>query len=82
MIKQILGRLPQKPSKSSENREFEGSSASPLSNSFNSGSSDRLVIDSAPLSGPNSTYSLGFSHGSKLAQVVNKNLNGNSVTAP
>ncbi|XWS22687.1 hypothetical protein CRYUN_Cryun29cG0057600 [Craigia yunnanensis] len=86
MIKQILGRLPRKPSKSSENREFGGSSAPPLSNSSNSRSSDivgnhRLVIDSAPLSGPNSSSSLGYSHGSKLAQVVNQKLNVNSVTA-
>ncbi|XVE92240.1 hypothetical protein REPUB_Repub01dG0079700 [Reevesia pubescens] len=87
MIKQILGRLPRKPSKSSENREFGGSSAPSLSNSSNSRSSDsvgnhRLVIDSAPLYGPNSTSSLGYSHGSKLAQVGNQKLNGNSVTAP
>ncbi|PQP92955.1 serine/threonine protein phosphatase 2A 57 kDa regulatory subunit B theta isoform [Prunus yedoensis var. nudiflora] len=31
MIKQILGKLPRKPSKSAENREFGGSSASSLS---------------------------------------------------
>lgn len=87
MIKQILGRLPRKPSKSSDNREFGGSSAPPLSNSSNSRSSDivgnhRLLIDSAPLSGPNSSSSLGYSHGSKLAQVVNQKLNVNSATAP
>ncbi|XP_021292739.1 serine/threonine protein phosphatase 2A 57 kDa regulatory subunit B' theta isoform-like [Herrania umbratica] len=87
MIKQILGRLPRKPSKSSENREFGGSSAPSLSNSSNLRGSDivgnhRLMIDSAPLSGPNSTSSLGYSHGSKLTQVVNQKLNGNSLTAP
>ncbi|XVE74854.1 hypothetical protein DITRI_Ditri12bG0051600 [Diplodiscus trichospermus] len=88
MIKQILGGLPQKPSKSSENREFGGSSAPALSNSSNSRSSDivvgnhRLVIDSGPLYGPNSTSSIGFNHGSKLAQIVNQKLNGSSVSAP
>ena len=33
MIKQILGRLPKKPSKSSENREFRGPSVAPSSTS-------------------------------------------------
>ncbi|EOY00804.1 hypothetical protein QUC31_014104 [Theobroma cacao] len=87
MIKQILGRLPRKPSKSSESREFGGSSAPSLSNSSNLRGSDivgnhRLMIDSAPLSGPNSTSSLGYSPRSKLTQAVNQKLNGNSLTAP
>ncbi|MBA0648820.1 hypothetical protein Goklo_016463, partial [Gossypium klotzschianum] len=87
MIKQILGRLPRKPSKSSENREFGGSSAPPLSNPSHSRSSDimgnhRLLIDNAPLPGPNFASTFGYSHGSRLSQVVDQKLNGNSGTAP
>ncbi|OMO81412.1 Protein phosphatase 2A, regulatory B subunit, B56 [Corchorus olitorius] len=86
MIKQILGRLPRKPSKSSENREFGGSSAPVLSSSNLRGSeivgNHRLIFDSAPLSGPNATSGLGYGHGSKPSQDVNHKLNGNSVTAP
>ncbi|KAE8716586.1 Serine/threonine protein phosphatase 2A 59 kDa regulatory subunit B' zeta isoform [Hibiscus syriacus] len=87
MIKQILGRLPRKPSKSSENREFGGSSAPPLSNPSHSRSSDivgnhRLLIDSAPLSGPNSTSTFRYNHGCRIAQVVDQKLNGNLGTAP
>ncbi|KAK9934448.1 hypothetical protein M0R45_021593 [Rubus argutus] len=40
MIKQILGRLPRKPSKSADNREFGGSSASSLNASISSRKSD------------------------------------------
>ncbi|GKV14679.1 hypothetical protein SLEP1_g25511 [Rubroshorea leprosula] len=86
MIKQIFGRLPRKPSKSSENREFGGSSTLSLSNSANSRSSEllsgRLVnLDGTTLSGPNSTSNSAYSRGNKLPQAVNQ-LNGNSVAAP
>ncbi|KAK8529325.1 hypothetical protein V6N13_102256 [Hibiscus sabdariffa] len=87
MIKQILGRLPRKPSKLSENREFGGSSAPSVSNPSHSRNSDivgnhRLLIDNAPLSGPNSTPTFGYNHGSRLAQVVDQKLNGNCGIAP
>ncbi|TYI03224.1 hypothetical protein ES332_A11G321700v1 [Gossypium tomentosum] len=87
MIKQILVRLSRKPSKSSENREFGGSSAPPLSNPSHSRSSDimgnhRLLIDNAPLPCPNSASTFGYSHLSRLSQVVDQKLNGNSRTAP
>ncbi|KAA3483303.1 serine/threonine protein phosphatase 2A 57 kDa regulatory subunit B' theta isoform-like isoform X1 [Gossypium australe] len=87
LSQKILGRLPRKPSKSSDNREFGGSSAPPLSNPSHSRSSDivgnhRLLIDNAPLPGPNSASTFGYSHGSRLSQVVDQKLNGNSGTAP
>ncbi|GLT86598.1 hypothetical protein SLE2022_047280 [Rubroshorea leprosula] len=86
MIKQILGRLPKKPSKSSDNREFGGSSATSLSNSASSRSSDllshRLVTsDNIALPGPNSTSNSGYGYGGKLSQAGNQ-LNGSSVATP
>ncbi|XP_048232996.1 serine/threonine protein phosphatase 2A 59 kDa regulatory subunit B' eta isoform isoform X2 [Ricinus communis] len=85
MIKQILGRLPRKPSKSSENREL-GSSSAPSSTSTSSRNSD--IVSNRPVSlndtsppGSDSTPHLGYAHGSKPIQAVNSKLNGNSVIA-
>ncbi|PPR87432.1 hypothetical protein GOBAR_AA33255 [Gossypium barbadense] len=87
MVKQILGRLPRKPSKSSENREFGGSSTPPLSNPSHFRSSDivgnhRLLIDNTPFPGLNSASTFIYRHGSRLSQVVDQKLNGNSRIAP
>ncbi|KAL5760078.1 hypothetical protein ACOSP7_018580 [Xanthoceras sorbifolium] len=87
MIKQILGKLPRKPSKSSENREFGGSSA-PSSNASTSSRSNDLVsnnisvnLDHTPLPGPNSASNLGYGEGSKFPQVGHPKLNGNTIVA-
>uniref|UniRef100_A0A6N2MTL4 Serine/threonine protein phosphatase 2A regulatory subunit n=1 Tax=Salix viminalis TaxID=40686 RepID=A0A6N2MTL4_SALVM len=86
MIKQILGRLPKKPSKSSENREFGGPSVAPSSSSSKSTSdfqSNRpgTSNNSSP-PGPDSAPLLGYSHGMKPTQVLNPKLNGSSVPTP
>ncbi|KAJ6351503.1 hypothetical protein OIU78_007427 [Salix suchowensis] len=86
MIKQILGRLPKKPSKSSENREFGGPSVAPSSTSSKSTSdfqSNRpgTSNNSSP-PGPDSAPHLGYSHGMKPTQVLNPKLNGSSVPTP
>ncbi|KAJ6318872.1 hypothetical protein OIU76_014264 [Salix suchowensis] len=86
MIKQILGRLPKKPSKSSENREFGGPSVAPSSTSSKSTSdfqSNRpgTSNNSSP-PGPDSASLLGYSHGMKPTQVLNPKLNGSSVPTP
>ncbi|OAY34395.1 serine/threonine protein phosphatase 2A 57 kDa regulatory subunit B' theta isoform [Manihot esculenta] len=86
MIKQILGRLPRKPSKSSENREFGGSSV-PSSNTSTSSRSSNLASNrpvtsdnTSPPPSDSASY-LGYGHGSKPTQAVNSKLNGNSVIA-
>ncbi|KAI4336629.1 hypothetical protein L6164_015130 [Bauhinia variegata] len=84
MIKQILGKLPRKPSKSADNREFGGSSSSNLNTS---GSRATDVVSGAPVSSnstlipgsdtsSNATYGLG----SKVPSVLNSKVNGNAVT--
>ncbi|XP_043706561.1 serine/threonine protein phosphatase 2A 57 kDa regulatory subunit B' theta isoform-like [Telopea speciosissima] len=86
MIKQILGRLPRKPSKSAENRELGGSSG-PSSNSSASSRSNDLVHNrsvnpsNASLPAPDCASNSGVIHGNKLSQVVNSKLNGNSTTS-
>ncbi|KAG8640038.1 serine/threonine protein phosphatase 2A 57 kDa regulatory subunit B' theta isoform [Manihot esculenta] len=87
MIKQILGRLPRKPSKSSENREFGSPSAPSLNTSTSSGSSDLVsnrpaTVNSSSPPGSNSASHLGYGHGSKPTQSVNQKINGNLVVAP
>ncbi|KDP26745.1 hypothetical protein JCGZ_17903 [Jatropha curcas] len=86
MIKQILGKLPRKPSKSSESREFGGPSA-PSNTSTSSRSNDLASNKSATLNSTSpppsdSAPHLGYGHGSKLTQAANSKLNGNSVIAP
>ncbi|KAF5442939.1 hypothetical protein F2P56_035545 [Juglans regia] len=84
MIKQILGRLPRKPSKSGENREFGGSSDPP---SINTKSSDLLsnrpvTSNSTNFIGPDFAPNSGYSYGNKLPQAANPKSNGNMVTGP
>ncbi|KAJ9176244.1 hypothetical protein P3X46_011579 [Hevea brasiliensis] len=86
MIKQILGRLPRKPSKSSENREFGGPSA-PSNTSITSRSSDLVnnrpvtLNNASPPASDSASY-LGYGHGSKPTQALSPKLNGNSVISP
>lgn len=88
MIKQILGRLPRKPSKSGENREFVGSSDPPSNTSVSSRSSGDLLSNtlvssnSTTLLGSDFTPKLGYSVGNQLSQAANLKSNGNSVTGP
>lgn len=88
MIKQILGRLPRKPSnKSGENRDYGGSSDPSSNTSINSKSSDLVSnrpvnSNSTSLPGPDFAPISGYSYGSKLSQVVNSKLNGNLVIGP
>lgn len=84
MIKQLLNKLPKKPSKSAENREGGGTSTSSSNANNNSRSGDlasnRYGNPGGPsLSGLNSTSSLGVNYGNKLNQAVNSKLNGNSL---
>ncbi|KAF8399856.1 hypothetical protein HHK36_015727 [Tetracentron sinense] len=84
MIKQILGRLPRKLSKSAENHELGGTST-PYSNASTSSRNSDLVSNwngnqkSTSLLGPNSGSNSGLNHGNKLPQVVK--VNGNSETS-
>ncbi|XP_065873841.1 serine/threonine protein phosphatase 2A 57 kDa regulatory subunit B' theta isoform-like [Euphorbia lathyris] len=83
MFKQILGRLPRKPSKSSDNREIGSQSAlssnsSSRSNNLGNDLSGGAVNNSSN-SLSDSAQHLGYNHGSK---VVNPKLNSNSVVAP
>ncbi|XVF60117.1 hypothetical protein PTKIN_Ptkin08bG0017900 [Pterospermum kingtungense] len=86
MIKQILNRLPRKPSKSSDHREGGGtstSSSNASTSSRNSGlASNRYANSSDPsFSGFSSTPNSGPNQGNKVPQVVNAKLNGNMVAA-
>ncbi|KAJ0969119.1 hypothetical protein J5N97_021996 [Dioscorea zingiberensis] len=82
MIKQILGRLPKKPSKQPDSREFAGGTAPPVSGSSASSrggdlQSNRPVYQNNPVSsGPNS----GLNHVSRYPPTSNSKLNGNSVS--
>ncbi|XP_058102149.1 serine/threonine protein phosphatase 2A 57 kDa regulatory subunit B' theta isoform-like [Magnolia sinica] len=80
MIKQILGKLPRKPSKSAENRELGGSTAPPLNtsnNSRSSGSSDPATTRSGYTNNPVlPAGSIGLNHGNKPPQVGSSKQNG------
>ncbi|GAB4848024.1 hypothetical protein Ancab_002684 [Ancistrocladus abbreviatus] len=85
MFKQILNRLPKKPTKSAENRDG-GTSTSSANSSGNSRSSDQASNRSGNSStttfhGLSSTPSSVQNHGSKLAQNVNLKLNGNATAS-
>ncbi|KAK9272481.1 hypothetical protein L1049_002854 [Liquidambar formosana] len=86
MIKQILNRLPRKPSKSTESREGGGTSTS-SSNASTSSRSNDLVSNrsgnsnAASIAGLNSTPNSGLNYGNKLSQAVNSKLNGNATAA-
>ncbi|TYH01265.1 hypothetical protein ES288_A09G044600v1 [Gossypium darwinii] len=84
MIKQILNRLPRKPSKSSDNREGGGTSTSSSNASTSSRSSDqvsnRYANSSSSSFSSSSSPNSGLNQGNKFSQVVNTKLNGNMVT--
>ncbi|MQL93379.1 hypothetical protein Taro_026039 [Colocasia esculenta] len=81
MIKQILGRLPRKPSKSGENRELGGAAAGSVSNAPASSSSDPLGNQSVKTSNPALRGpSPVFNQGSKYPPDVSAKLNGNSIS--
>ncbi|CAH9090587.1 unnamed protein product [Cuscuta europaea] len=80
MIKQILNRLPRKPSKSAENRDG-GTSTFPPNSSSNSRSSDLSGARSGSsnamsLSGTNSISATGANHGNKLLHGSSAKENG------
>ncbi|CAK9138532.1 unnamed protein product [Ilex paraguariensis] len=83
MIKQILNRLPRKPSKSAENRDggtsafSSNSSSSSRSSDLASNRSGNLNATSVPIH--NSTSNSGLNHGNKLPQALNLKVNGSST---
>ncbi|CAL9145690.1 unnamed protein product, partial [Musa hybrid cultivar] len=80
MIKQILNRLPRKPSKSSDSRDSVGGSVPPSSSSSSSRSGD---LQTSKITNPSSQIPPGLSPGlnnlNKYAPPVNLKLNGNCV---
>ena len=85
MIKQILGRLPRKPSKSADNREF-GASSTPSLNTTGTRAADvmtsePMISNSASLTSPVAAFSSVYNHGSKVPAGVNSKVNGNSTSA-
>jgi serine/threonine-protein phosphatase 2A regulatory subunit B' len=89
MIKQILNRLPKKPSKSSNENRDGGASTLPSNASTSSRSNDlqnnRFANSAAaaPLHGPNSNANpTGFNQGNtKVPQSLNSKANGNSAVS-
>ncbi|GAB4847930.1 hypothetical protein Ancab_026990 [Ancistrocladus abbreviatus] len=85
MFKQILNRLPKKPSKSAENRDggTSTSSSHPSSNSRSSDIANNRSGNSSTTTfhGLNSTSISVQNHGSKLSQNVNLKLNGNATAS-
>ncbi|KAM7506544.1 hypothetical protein LguiA_016997 [Lonicera macranthoides] len=85
MIKQILNRLPKKPSKSTTENRDGGASTLPSNASTSSRSSDLLSnrsgnSNAVPLPhGSNSNANAGVNHGNKLPQSLNSKVNGNST---
>lgn len=85
MFKQILNRLPKKPSKSTENRDG-GSSASPSNASTSSRSGDVPSnrggnLNATSLHNLNSTSNSGLNQGHKLPQALNSKVNGNPTVS-
>ena len=78
MIKQILGRLPKKPSKSADSRDPVGRSSSSLSNFSRSGDllSSRATVQNNQV--PLGSYSAS-NYGNKDHQPFNTKVNGNSA---
>ncbi|KAE9590247.1 putative protein phosphatase 2A, regulatory B subunit, B56 [Lupinus albus] len=82
MIKQILNRLPRKPSKSVESRDGGGTSTSSSPASTTSISSNSVGYyygssTASSLSGVDSNSSLGLNHSDRFVQAVNSKLNLN-----
>ncbi|XP_020229795.1 serine/threonine protein phosphatase 2A 59 kDa regulatory subunit B' eta isoform isoform X1 [Cajanus cajan] len=86
MIKQILGRLPRKPAKSAENREF-GASSTPSPNATGTGASDVVIGDpvisnNASIPGSDVASISAYGDRSKVPVSVNPKVNGNGIIAP
>ena len=89
MIRQILNKLPRKPSKPAENRDggtstsTSSSSNAPASSRSNDLASNRFGnVNATSLPGVNSTSNSGINHGNKIPQALNSKLNGNSTVTP
>ncbi|KAK3033430.1 hypothetical protein RJ639_033034 [Escallonia herrerae] len=86
MIKQILNRLPRKPSKSTDNRDggtsTVSSSASTSSRSSDLASNRSGNSNATSLYSVNSTPNSGLNRGSKFPQAINLKVNGNSAVTP
>ncbi|OVA17575.1 Protein phosphatase 2A [Macleaya cordata] len=78
MLKQILNKLPRKPSKAAENRHSGGTSV-PSSNASTSIKGNDLASTKSAI--PNSTLDQGLNPGNKLTQMVNSKTNGDSTTS-
>ena len=83
MIKQKLGKLPRKPSRSADNREF-GASSTPSLITADPGlmTNEAIVSNSASVSNPDAAFRSAYNHGSKVHAGVNSKLNGNSISSP
>lgn len=82
MIKQILNRLPRKPTKSADNRDGGGSTfqsnASNSSRSADLSSSRSGSLSAMSLSGVTGSSTPGLNHGDILPQAINAKVNGNA----
>ncbi|XP_059670018.1 serine/threonine protein phosphatase 2A 57 kDa regulatory subunit B' theta isoform-like [Cornus florida] len=83
MIKQILNRLPRKPSKSGENRDggtsTSSSYASTSSRSNDLANNQSRNSNAASHPALNATSNSGVNHGNKLPQALNARVNGDST---
>lgn len=83
MIKQILNRLPRKPSKPAENNEGGGGTSTSSSTASNSVRSSHIAgynfgnSNASSISGVDSNSNLGQNHGEMLVQALNSKLNLN-----
>ncbi|TKY59852.1 Serine/threonine protein phosphatase 2A 59 kDa regulatory subunit B' eta isoform [Spatholobus suberectus] len=86
MIKQILGRLPWKPAKSADNREFGASSNPSLSitgtRTDDVVSGDPVISNNTPIPGSDVVSISAYGHGSKVPAAANSKVNGNGIIAP
>ncbi|XP_077229275.1 serine/threonine protein phosphatase 2A 57 kDa regulatory subunit B' theta isoform-like [Tasmannia lanceolata] len=86
MIKQLLGKLPRKSSKSTEHREIGGTATQSSNSSANSRTSDLSSnrsghLNNPVLPSPNPILSSGLNHGTKQPQFGNSKPNGNTVSS-
>ncbi|KAL3526338.1 hypothetical protein ACH5RR_010994 [Cinchona calisaya] len=86
MIKQILNRLPRKPSKSAESRDGGAptfsSNASTSSRSSDLSNSRSGNSNAASVPAINSASNPGLNHGNKLPQALNTKMNGSLTVSP
>ncbi|KAK7319078.1 hypothetical protein RJT34_03791 [Clitoria ternatea] len=83
MIKQILGRLPRKPSKPADNREFEASSI-PSVNTTGARAADvvtgdPVIANIVSIHGSDGASISASGHGSKVPATVKSKVNGNAI---